>query len=61
MALAKYYSDSIRDNVKRRFEQMLSEGIWVHRAPIGYKNVLKGGTPRKPIKDIELMIQRHTT
>ena len=27
MALAKYYSDSIRDNVKRRFEQMLSEGI----------------------------------
>lgn len=54
MALAKYYSDSIRDNVKRRFEQMLSEGIWVHRAPIGYKNVLKGGTPQKPIKDIEV-------
>jgi len=39
MALAKYYSDSIRDNVKRRFEQMLNDGIWVHRAPIGYKNV----------------------
>lgn len=54
MALAKYYSDSIRDNVKRRFEQMLSEGIWVHRAPVGYKNVLKGGTPQKPIKDIEV-------
>ncbi len=55
MALAKYYSDSIRDNVKRRFEQMLSEGIWVHRAPIGYKNVLKdGSTPQKPIKDIEV-------
>ena len=54
MALAKYYSDSIRDNVKRRFEQMLSEGIWVHRAPIGYLNVLKGGTPQKPLKDIEV-------
>lgn len=52
MALAKYYSDSIRDNVKRRFEQMLSEGIWVHRAPVGYKNVITGGTPQKPIKDI---------
>jgi site-specific DNA recombinase len=39
MALAKYYSDSISDNVKRRFEQMLEDGIWVHRAPIGYKNV----------------------
>ncbi len=36
MALAKYYSDSISDNVKRRFEQMLSDGIWVHRPPIGY-------------------------
>ncbi|MDB5179416.1 MAG: hypothetical protein JWN12_48 [Candidatus Saccharibacteria bacterium] len=54
MALAKYYSDSISDNVKRRFEQMLSDGIWVHRAPIGYKNVLKGGTAQKPLKDIEV-------
>jgi len=53
MALAKYYSDSIRDNVKRRFEQMLSEGIWVHRAPIGYKNV-NNGTDKKPDKDIEV-------
>lgn len=52
MALAKYYSDSIRDNVKRRFEQMLADGIWVHRAPIGYKNVILGGTSQKPIKDI---------
>jgi site-specific DNA recombinase len=39
MALAKYYSDSISDNVKRRFEQMLHEGIWVHRPPIGYRSV----------------------
>jgi DNA invertase Pin-like site-specific DNA recombinase len=39
MLLAKYYSDASRDNVKRRFEQMLNDGIWVHRAPIGYKNI----------------------
>jgi len=52
MLLAKYYSDASRDNVKRRFEQMLTDGIWVHRAPIGYKNVVIGGTPQKPIKDI---------
>lgn len=39
MLLAKYYSDASRDNVKRRFEQMLNDGIWVHRAPVGYKNV----------------------
>lgn len=54
MLLAKYYSDASRDNVKRRFEQMINDGIWVHRAPIGYKNVIKGGTPNKPIKDIEV-------
>ncbi len=54
MLLAKYYSDASRDNVKRRFEQMLNDGIWVHRAPIGYKNVLIGGTPQKPIKGIEV-------
>ena len=54
MLLAKYYSDTSRDNVKRRFEQMLNDGIWVHRAPIGYKNVIKGGTAQKPIKDIEV-------
>ena len=53
MALAKYYSDSIRDNVKRRFEQMLNDKIWVHRAPIGYKNV-NNGTDKKPDKDIKV-------
>lgn len=41
MALAKYYSDTISDNVKRRFEQMLDDGLWVHKAPIGYVNVKK--------------------
>lgn len=53
MLLAKYYSDTSRDNVKRRFEQMLNDGIWVHRAPIGYKNV-NNGTDKKPDKTIEV-------
>jgi site-specific DNA recombinase len=52
MLLAKYYSDASRDNVKRRFSQMLNDGIWVHRAPVGYKNVVIGGTPQRPVKDI---------
>lgn len=51
MLLAKYYSDSSRDNVKRRFQQMLNDGIWVHRAPIGYININKG-TEKNPDKDI---------
>ncbi len=51
MTLAKYYSDSIRDNVKRRFDEMLANKTWVGRAPIGYLNV-NYGTKEKPIKDI---------
>lgn len=51
VALAGYYSSAIRDNVKRRFDQLLGEGVWVHRAPVGYKNV-NVGTDVKPIKDI---------
>lgn len=38
VALASYYSGAIRDNVKRRFDQMLADGIWIGRAPIGYVN-----------------------
>ena len=38
LALAKYYSDSISDNVKRRFEQLLNDGQWPGKAPIGYTN-----------------------
>ena len=41
MLLAKYYSDASRDNVKRRFEQMRSEGLYPHKVPIGYRNVQK--------------------
>lgn len=53
VSLAAYYSSSIRDNVKRRFEQLLGEGVWVHRAPIGYKNIaIETDVLSKPIKDI---------
>ena len=51
LALAKYYSDSISDNVRRRFEQLLHDGYWVHKAPIGYKNV-NNGTEDKPDRTI---------
>jgi DNA invertase Pin-like site-specific DNA recombinase len=51
MALAKYYSDTIRDNVKRRFDQMLNDKIWIGASPIGYRNV-NNGTQDKPDKDI---------
>jgi site-specific DNA recombinase len=53
VALAGYYSGAIRDNVKRRFEQMLNDGIWVGYAPIGYTNV-NLGTADKPVKDIHI-------
>ena len=39
--LSQYYSDAISDNVKRRFEQMLRDGMWIGRAPFGYKNTVK--------------------
>lgn len=38
IALAGYYSAAIRDNVKRRFDQLVNDGIWIGRAPIGYEN-----------------------
>ena len=40
VALAGYYSSAIRDNVRRRFDQMLNDGLWVGRAPIGYLNYI---------------------
>lgn len=53
ISLAAYYSASIRDNVRRRFDQLLAEGVWVHRAPVGYCNIIiPTNTVTKPIKDI---------
>ena len=51
MALAKYYSDTISDNVKRRHYQMLNDGIWIGYSPIGFSNV-HSGTIAKPVKEI---------
>lgn len=53
ISLAAYYSSSIRDNVKRRFEQLRAEGVWTHKAPMGYKNiVIPTDAPSRPTKDI---------
>lgn len=38
--VSQYYSDSISDNVKRRFEQKLRDGTWIGQAPFGYKNTV---------------------
>ncbi|MFH1089515.1 MAG: recombinase family protein, partial [Candidatus Uhrbacteria bacterium] len=37
--VAEYYSNAISDNVKRAFEKLRSEGVWVSKARFGYKNV----------------------
>lgn len=60
VALAGYYSSAIRDNVKRRFEQKIADGEWCGKAPIGYKNYIKGFDAKgNPIKDIKLDTERH--
>ena len=41
IVVAKYYSDAISDNVKRRFEQKWRDGEWTGMAPMGYKNTVK--------------------
>lgn len=41
VALAGYYSSAIRDNVRRRFDEMVANGKWVGKAPIGYENYVK--------------------
>ena len=38
-ATAEYYSRSVSDNVKRRQAQMLRDGQWTGKAPLGYSNV----------------------
>ena len=51
VALASYYSAAIRDNVKRRYDQMLQDGIWVGKAPVGYQNyIVEYDENGKPIK-----------
>ncbi len=53
IALAGYYSSTIRDNVKRRFDQKLADGEWPGKAPIGYINVVADKDAKgDDIKDI---------
>jgi site-specific DNA recombinase len=40
IVVAQYYSDAIRDNVKRKIEQKLRDGEWIGNAPMGYKNTV---------------------
>ncbi len=59
IALAGYYSAAIRDNVRRRFDQMLDDGIWIGRAPIGYVNYQEHDDNGKVIfKGIKLDVER---
>lgn len=57
LVLGKYNSDTTRDNVNRRFAQMLDNGEWVSAPPIGYirKNY---GTIKRPKKTIEIDPER---
>jgi site-specific DNA recombinase len=48
VSLAKYYSDSISDNVKRAYEKMVKNGQITCKAPIGYKNV-EGSDGKKTV------------
>lgn len=51
IALAKYYSDAISDNVKRAIEQKLRNGEWPGKAPVGYKNINLGNDKTDIISD----------
>lgn len=42
LGLAKYFSDAIRENVKRGIEQKVRKGEFSAKAPFGYKNVRIG-------------------
>lgn len=60
VSLAKYYSDSIRDNVKRAFEQKIRNGEWPGRAPVGYMNIALYDDKRdiKPDPDRQMFIRK---
>ena len=54
VALAGYYSSAIRDNVKRRFDQLLDDGVYPGKAPIGYTNFQEPGPDGKIVKGIRI-------
>lgn len=53
VSLARYYSDSISDNVKRRFEQMRRDGLITHKAPLGYMHIILEGNQKWVVPDPE--------
>ena len=57
MELAAYYSNTISDNVRRRFDEMVGKGQYPHQAPYGYKNIDRG-TRQHPDKDIVIDEQK---
>jgi len=55
VALAAYYSSATRDNVRRRFSELVSHKTWIGKAPIGYENYIAGyDINGKAIKGIRL-------
>ena len=51
IALAGYYSSAIRDNVRRRFSEMVTNGQWTTKAPFGYENyVVQSDAMGKPVE-----------
>ncbi len=38
VVMAQSYVDSLRDNVKRSFDQKIRTGEWIATAPVGYMN-----------------------
>jgi hypothetical protein len=58
VALSSYYASTTRDNVKRKFEEMVEDRKeWIAKAPIGYRNIDTGvprdGPKSRTIKDIK--------
>lgn len=61
LGLAKYYSDAVRDNVLRAFEQKIRKGEWLSQAPYGYKNIRTlDGTKEIIVDDYEAQVVRKT-
>jgi len=50
--LAKYYSDAVSDNVRRANEQMVRNGQWPGKAPLGYINIPDDNDGKNIIQDI---------
>lgn len=60
VSLAEYYSASSSDNVKRRIDQMLKSGLWIAKAPFGYKNIRKDGKGWIELDPMNAEIVRYT-